>query len=281
MNEKEKPTENFKEIWDLAGSYRYDAEASNEEAWNQLQGQIAQQKPALRFWKRPAVWAAAASVAIVATWGVAMLSRKSQELHPSQQYATQIGQRQTITLEDGSTITLNAGSSVKIAKGYGQEHRNIELSGEAWFEVAKNEKLPFVVSAENTKTTVLGTGFDIKARKGEGQVTITVLHGKVKFENPIGALTLEKNMAARATQNGIEPIDGDTTAVSWAKGKMEFKSSSLEELSRTVKYQYGKTLVYDPKFKDRKFTGTFEAGTPVKEIADIVAAALQIPVTVE
>lgn len=76
------------------------------------------------------------------------------------------GQRAQITLADGTRVWLNAQSTLTYASNFGRKERNVELDGEAYFEVTKNKKLPFYVHTEMNKVRVVGTCFNVCAYKG-------------------------------------------------------------------------------------------------------------------
>lgn len=89
------------------------------------------------------------------------------------------GQRAQITLADGTRIWLNAQSTLTYAANFGRKERNVELDGEAYFEVAKNQKVPFYVHTETNKVKVVGTSFNVCAYKGSNEFETTLVEGIV------------------------------------------------------------------------------------------------------
>jgi len=89
------------------------------------------------------------------------------------------GQRAQITLADGTRVWLNAQSTLTYASDFGRNDRNVELDGEAYFEVAKNKKLPFYVHTEMHKVRVVGTSFNVCAYKGSKEFETTLVEGIV------------------------------------------------------------------------------------------------------
>lgn len=89
------------------------------------------------------------------------------------------GQRAQITLADGTRVWLNAKSTLTYASNFGRSERNVELDGEAYFEVAKNKKLPFYVHTEMNKVRVVGTSFNVCAYKGSKEFETTLVEGIV------------------------------------------------------------------------------------------------------
>src|SRR5690606_22281551 len=88
--------------------------------------------------------------------------------------STPVGGQYQITLPDGTKVWLNAASTLKYPSHFGGKERRIELQGEAYFEVAKVEKQPFVVMSQNQEVTVLGTHFNIKAYTDEKETKTTL-----------------------------------------------------------------------------------------------------------
>ena len=90
------------------------------------------------------------------------------------------GQKSTISLPDGTKVMLNSGSSLRYASDFNVKNRDIELNGEAYFEVARNEKIPLIVSAKQMKVEALGTKFNVRAYSSEPEIVTTLVEGCVK-----------------------------------------------------------------------------------------------------
>ena len=90
------------------------------------------------------------------------------------------GGQYNVTLPDGTQVWLNAASSIKFPTAFTGKERNVELSGEAYFEVAKNKSMPFHVSSAGQTIEVLGTHFDVNAYSDEASLKTTLLEGSVK-----------------------------------------------------------------------------------------------------
>ena len=96
------------------------------------------------------------------------------------------GQRAQITLADGTKVWLNSKSTLTYASNFGRKERNVELDGEAYFEVAKNKKIPFFVNTEINRVKVVGTHFNVCAYKGSNEFETTLIEGIVDIY-PIGS----------------------------------------------------------------------------------------------
>ncbi len=127
---------------------------------------------------------AAAILAIVATGAWLLYPTKQGLQDPAVMTGQQTARKEVrrVLLPDGSQVWLNTASSLRYAEDFGRKSRTVYLSGEAYFEVAQNRELPFVIHTGNVSTTVLGTTFNIRAYPGQEAVTVAVRSGKVKVD---------------------------------------------------------------------------------------------------
>src|SRR6185312_3317341 len=88
-----------------------------------------------------------------------------------------------LTLADGSKVWLNAASSLRFPTAFTGKERNVEITGEAYFEVAHNAAMPFIVHKGSTIIKVLGTHFNVNAYDDESSLNVTLLEGGVSVEN--------------------------------------------------------------------------------------------------
>ena len=132
-----------------------------------------------------------------------------------------------IALSDGSQVWLNVGSQLSYPENFAGNHRPVRLTGEAFFEVSKDPKRPFEIETSQTKTTVLGTAFNVRALPGEAQTEVAVREGKVRVE----ATTVRKSVLLTENQravydHGAELInkreDGNLNAMSWQRKSVQF-----------------------------------------------------------
>lgn len=274
----------LKSVWDSSANYSYPEANENDAAWNKMLQTMQTEKPLKVSWIKRNMWLTAAAASVALILGVTAIIKSGDEkisLSPQIAETTGNAQLKTITLDDGSVVYMNSNSSLVVKAGFGQTNRDIELVGEARFEVAKNPNLPFTVSAGKTKTAVLGTGFTISAYKNEN-VKIAVFHGKVSFGSTQNQLILTRgNLAAfDVNNNNLHHVDGDTSDLA-ISSDLIFKRASLAEVALQVKHRYGKTLKFDAVQSEKLFTGRFVQGTTAEEIASALSDALQISVTVE
>lgn len=133
-------------------------------------------------WGRYASTAAAFLAGLVFAGGIAwgLLSNKLSDYT----VMTTGGQRAQTVLPDGSKVWLNASTKLIYRNSFWSTDRQIDLSGEAYFEVARDKHAPFIVNTKHIKTCVLGTKFNVRAREEEDRVVTTLLQGSVRMESP-------------------------------------------------------------------------------------------------
>ncbi|MFY0686746.1 MAG: FecR domain-containing protein [Cyclobacteriaceae bacterium] len=173
------------------------------------------------------------------------------------------GQKSTIFLADGSKVYLNADSRLSYSEDFGIADRNIELEGEAYFEVARNEQLPFNVTSRNVSTIALGTAFNINAYDQE-PITVSLTSGKVKvlssLENGSSELYLIPGEEVRYSQ-GVpiqkRQFDIEQT-IAWKSGVLQFSEAKFSEITKRLERWYGVriSVVGADDIKDH-YTGSF------------------------
>lgn len=173
------------------------------------------------------------------------------------------GNQQTQLLADGSTVYLNGDSRLKYKINSEASERQLYLEGEAFFDVARDEAKPFVIGLENSEVQVLGTSFNIKAYPEDGQISTSVITGRVAFEAsksesliliPGNKGVLDKD------KNSIAKLDVDNSMdVAWMEKALNFENTSLSELAKSLYRMYGvKVKLTDGSLKNLKITAKFK-----------------------
>ncbi|RNL87898.1 DUF4974 domain-containing protein [Sinomicrobium pectinilyticum] len=162
------------------------------------------------------------------------------------------GEKATVTLTDGTVVRLNSGSTLKFPEKFSGNKREVTLEGEAFFEVTRNEKKPFLVKTADLTTRVLGTSFNIKAYREEGEIAVSVATGKVQVvqssteaENngeAVSQIILVPNeqVVYRPADQSLEKKEIDAAAITaWKDGVLYFKETPLGEVVKTLERWYG------------------------------------------
>jgi len=160
---------------------------------------------------------------------------------------TPLGGQYEVILSDGTHVWLNAASSVSYPVAFNGKERNVKITGEAYFEVAKNKDKPFIVQSGNQTVQVLGTHFNINSYTDEAVVKTTLLEGSVKVNSAISGVVLTPGQQAQLTQDehlSVLRINTDEV-VSWKNGEFFFKDESFRTNMRKIARWYNVDIAYD------------------------------------
>lgn len=173
------------------------------------------------------------------------------------------GQKSKLQLSDGTVVWLNAESSLIYKKPFDNSLREVELDGEAYFEVAKDAERPFVVSFDGTKVKVLGTSFNISSYDNEPSKVISLVEGSIEIVNGEASELLSPGWIAEIDNNthSLKSYEGsvdDNTC--WTDDILLFKQASYQEVFSKLEKWYGvKMIVSGTPKSDLAFNGAFES----------------------
>jgi ferric-dicitrate binding protein FerR (iron transport regulator) len=197
--------------------------------------------------------------------------------------ATPKGREFQIVLPDGTKVWLNAASSIKYPTVFNAGLREVEVTGEAYFEVAhqadkKGARIPFIVHTNRMTIRVLGTHFDVNAYEDEPYTKTTLLEGSVaaneKGSNKIETIKPGQQAIVSNTVAGeikVQPADVDK-AVAWKNGLFQFNDDQLEAILRQVSRWYDIDIDCAAGKKDLRFNGVISRRSNVKAIMDLLSA---------
>lgn len=197
--------------------------------------------------------------------------------------ATGVGVRDSLTLPDGTRIILGPLSSVTIAHGYGDSGREVEVTGDAWFDVVHDDSKPFTVRAGEATIVDIGTKFMVRSDAGEARdvVSVSVTEGSVSMR-PANDSDSD-GVILNAGDNAILGTDGlvvtrpgtvDEDDLAWMTGRLVFRETPVSEVVSSVRRWYGLHLeVGDESLMSRPITATFENETP-ERVLDVLRLVL-------
>ena len=180
------------------------------------------------------------------------------------------GQQRKLVLPDGTRVTLNAGSSISYPEAFEEDIRKVSLTGEAFFDVTRNEKAPFVINTGDVVTKVLGTSFNIRAYPENKAVQVAVVSGKVKVNAQIGAegqnacVFLSKSEMATFQKEAGELIVStydEKEQIGWKDGILYFQKSDFHSTILKLERWYGVKFEVAPGVRmdaDWRFSGKFQ-----------------------
>ena len=215
---------------------------SPDKTWEKVAGQIGfdeQSSLPLVKRKKTSYWLAAASIIAIISIALFFYATSSVTL------STQLAEVKNITLSDGTLVTLNENSSLSYPR-YFFSKRNIELEGEAFFEVKHDAERPFKVQTKQFLVNVLGTSFLVKSL--ENTITVNVKSGKVAVKN-----RLSKDQLTLLGGEGAQLVSGtlqkqtlrDENYLAWKTKELSFTDIPLGEVFRTLENYYHVRITTD------------------------------------
>ncbi|SFD08098.1 FecR family protein [Chitinophaga sp. CF118] len=187
---------------------------------------------------------------------------------------TPLGGQYQLTLADGSRVWLNAASSIRFPTAFTGKDRKVEISGEVYFEIAKQVDQPFSVRVNDIDVNVLGTSFNIMAYSDEQVVKTTLVEGAVQLtHNGSSSLLkpgLQASLSAKDKQFVISPADMEQT-LAWKEGKFRFRNTNIKIIMRQLSRWYDMDVTYQGDVSDIHLTGVISR----RENADKLLKALE------
>lgn len=184
------------------------------------------------------------------------------------------GKDYTLQLSDGSEIQLNAATKLKFPLTFNGKSREVYLTGEAFFKVAKNATKPFYVHLPNSTITVLGTSFNINTYENNVE-KVSLVEGSVKMASLKDSMKLKPGNSIRYTPEfgmQMSPFDERET-LSWRRGIYLFHNATLREVSEVLPRWFGGAVVIEnPAISGKRFTGLIDRNKPIERSLDILKA---------
>ena len=234
-----------------------------------------------RRWRPIALRAAAAAVLAVGVglWWHSQQPAGYTSKPGAQMFATIVGQREPVRLPDGTSVLLAPESRLTVAEGYGNKVREVELTGEAYFDVRHDEARPFVVHAGGADIRDLGTTFTVQAIGNQG-VRVAVTSGSVSLApaqaSPNNAVVLRPGDAGTLAVDGRMLVErGGTTEpdTAWTSGRLVFREAPVSLVRSELRRWYGIDLVVDSMFAARHLSMTFD-GESADRVLEVIALSL-------
>ena len=192
--------------------------------------------------------------------------------------ATPRGGQYLVTLPDGTRVWLNAASSIRFPTTFTGGERRVEISGEAYLEVARDKAKPFRVAVEYSsarkqmEVEVLGTQFNVMAYEDEGIVKTTLLEGAVRLVHGAEAKVLQPGEQGQLKDGVFQLMrDADTSAVvAWKNGQTLFASEDITAIMRKVSRWYDVDVAYRGELPKRNFTGGISRKADISQLFKIL-----------
>ena len=249
-------------------------------------------------------WIAAAAIILIAGVSFFIFKNKRSAIHGElasrqnlNKISTQPASKTKVQLPDGTQVWLNGNSQLLYnSENFGKAERTVNLTGEAFFDVTKNEKIPFVIHAGVVNITVKGTAFNVKAYPKQKDIETTLIHGLIEIttrQDPERKIVVKPNEKIIIPSEAI--VEGDSKANSsenslytisrlqknekhilseivWIKDNLEFDNQTFQDLSPQLESWFSVNIHFgDEAIKQRRFSGSIE-----KETLEQTLSAMQI-----
>ncbi|SDF15209.1 FecR family protein [Mucilaginibacter pineti] len=186
------------------------------------------------------------------------------------------GGKYELTLSDGSEVTLDAASSIKYPVNFTGKERLVEITGQAYFEVAHDKTKPFKVKAGEQTVEVLGTHFNINSYGDEPAIITTLLQGSIKIsiKKDDIVLTPGKQALVNYRDKIIRVQNADTeAAIAWKEGHFHFNKAGIPDVMRQLSRWYDVDIEYQGDIPKRSFSGNINRNTKASVALQILTAS--------
>jgi hypothetical protein len=190
--------------------------------------------------------------------------------------STSKGKQYQLVLSDGSRVWLNAASSIRYPVAFSGNTRTVEITGEAYFEIAHDPHRPFTLSANGVKVNVLGTSFDINAYSDEPAVRTSLLEGAVQVSTGKMARTLQPGQQAKTDKEGQTQVSSGINTdeiIGWKEGYFAFDNTDLATVMREIARWYDVDIVYKGPVPERRFGGEISRNSNASKVLKILEAS--------
>lgn len=283
--EKKSLFSEFSGIWDgvdhLAARNKFDIDAE----WDLLSGKIDFAETPVKMISLRKQFLRIAAAILIGAVGLAGWYG-IRNLSSYEQVALEQG-IQKIDLPDGSIVTINTGSSLKYSLDENSENRKIKLSGEAFFEVARDTARPFIIDAGSATVEVLGTSFNVKALEETEIVEVTVATGLVAMavkRNADNLIILNPGNSGvyNETKKKLELISkADPNALAWKTRDIVFSETPLSEVISVINHVYQSNLkIADNSIASCPITVTFSQ-QELSAVISVISATLDLKLSRE
>lgn len=319
-NENKKLYIQLKDIWEATQAIN-DNRFDTQNAWNHFKQEIAERIDNSKRQKRRIVYFNLLKVAaiVIITFGISWLTfpvkNEVKQNIAHNEINVPLGSKTQIILPDGSQVWINSGSKLKYDSDFNDTSRIVYLVGEAYFDVIKNPKKPFVVKTGTIDVKAYGTAFNVKSYPDDNFIetilvrgSVTLVHegtnyqlahlkpdqktiyykkgGKIEFENKIKKIEktpeLENIIAINPKVQLVLVETKPENYTSWKDQKLIFNSETFDQIVLKLERWYGVNIeILDEKLKTERFTGKFTHNEPLIQVLEVIKITTPIKYTVK
>lgn len=189
--------------------------------------------------------------------------------------STPKGGQYHLILVDKTEVWLNSGSSITFPTAFSGKDRKVKITGEVYFEVAKDKTKPFIVNTNRSEISVLGTHFNINAYPDEEAEATTLLEGSVKVKRNQEMVLLKPGQQAsidhRAQRINLREIDNPEAIIAWKNGYFQFERADLASVMRQISRWYDADVRYNGAFPVKEYTGKIPRKVGVNKLIEMLS----------
>lgn len=285
-----------REVWFSAVSREAASKYNKDKAFDTFKNRIGSwkqvEKAPRQEFRLSALWRYAAIIAVILAVGC--FSYWQGGVNVKDTFAdisveAPLGSRTKLYLPDGTLVWLNAGSRMTYSQGFGVDNRKVELEGEGYFEVQRNEKLPFFVKTKDLQLQVLGTKFNFRDYPEDHEVVVSLLEGKVGLSNLLKkekeAFLAPDERAILNKANGLMTVETVTAsnASQWTDGYLFFDEELLPDIVKELERSYNVNIhIANDSLNKFRFYGNFvRREQSIQEVLDALASTEKIQYKIE
>ncbi|MDR0700652.1 MAG: DUF4974 domain-containing protein [Tannerella sp.] len=285
---KEMLSDFYKEKWEEATSAPIDAEIQKR-MWMNLQERINTDTAVpvkLPLWKKYFRIAAAILLPLLFT-GLGYYYSENRFYQPHDKTLVHVdrGQKAGLQLPDGTQIRLNSGSSLTYDNTYNKKERVVHLQGEAWFEVNRDKKKPFIVKTDAVSIEAVGTSFNVKAYPDDDYIITTLIEGCVRVSNHSLSDLLAPNEQLAFSRNtgqfAKSILLNAERNTSWLNNQLSFDRERMEDIAKILERMYNIQVKFaSENLKNIRFSGKIKNNN-LESVLQLIAFVSPIRYTLE
>lgn len=234
--------------WDESSSQQLFTDLEREEYKREAHQLLKHIEHKKRTWiRRIALVSVGIAAMLCLVWGgFSYLNYKNEQQIVYMEASTSYGECKQFLLPDGTQLVLNACSRVRYPNSFIGEERKIELEGEGFFRVHRNEKQPFIIKTSRFKIHVLGTSFNVKSYASDEIVSVEVESGKVQVDLPEAMMRLQAKEQIRinTVSNEYNKCREERPVAVWQKGGLRFNSTPIRDVAKELERMYNRQIIF-------------------------------------
>jgi ferric-dicitrate binding protein FerR (iron transport regulator) len=241
----------------------------------------------------------AAAASILFLWFIFRTNENDVVKATKNTVSTKVGDKASINLPDGSKVWLNGNSKITYSEDFRNKTREVCLSGEAFFEVAKDKTRPFIIHTRTINLKVLGTAFNVRSYDNEKETETALVHGSVEVtlrnrpdqkillkpgekllvkNIPVDSLLVSKKQKtdeetpiAVLTNMHYYGADSSSVETSWTKNQLVFNDEPLDKIALNLERWFNvKVTITDGRLKKVRFTATVEDDDKLEDFLEVL-----------